>query len=134
MIDEVYGLMWQHLGQQSLAGIPCDENALVFPSSCGTHRYPSVLIKPLERCCATAGVAKRLTAHSLRHTANNLIRQVGGDVAAQQMMGHVDGKMTDRYSQVSADEQRRHITRALGFGVKLGEGAGGSAAGLGVAA
>jgi hypothetical protein len=64
------------------------EKGLVFPSTVGGYRVPVVLKQPLQRCCARAGIAKRLTSHCLLVTTNNLVRQAAGDAAARAMVGH----------------------------------------------
>lgn len=90
------------------------QTPLLFPSSRGTHRFPAMLKAPLARCCARAGVTKRLAAHCLRKTANNLIRQAAGDVVARAMVGHATGEMTFTYSSVDAAERNRAHRAAFG--------------------
>ena len=87
---------------------------LLFPSNKGTYRMPQMLKGPLARCCALAGVKKHITAHCMRKTANNLIRQAAGDVVARAMVGHATGEMTFAYSTVDAEERNRAHNAAFG--------------------
>lgn len=87
---------------------------LVFPSRTGGYRLPQMLTKPLARCCARAGIDKHITAHCLRHTANNLLRQVANEVVVRAMIGHATPAMTLRYSHVGQDERARAHRAAFG--------------------
>ena len=98
---------WQRENASTLVNV-------VFPSREGTYRYPTVLVKPLQRCCERAGVAKRLTAHCMRKTANNLIRRAAGDTVARSMIGHATAEMTLRYSEVDQAEALGALHAAFG--------------------
>jgi site-specific recombinase XerD len=59
----------------------------------------------IRRAAARAGIEKKVSAHTLRHTAATWIRQQGGDarlVAAY--LGHADLSTVSRYAHVAADE------------------------------
>ena len=103
----------EHQKQQTLEKVKQISN-IVFPSEVGTYRFPSVLIKPLERCCTRASITKHITAHSLRRTCNNLVRVSLGDVAARKMLGHVSESQTARYSVVEAEELQQGQAQAFG--------------------
>ena len=92
---------------------------MVFPSRAGTYRFPAVMTRPLQKCCAVAGISKHLTSHCLRKTTNNLVRQTSGDVVARQIVGHTTKDMTLLYSTVDAAERGRAHDAAFGdaFGV-----------------
>ena len=87
---------------------------LVFPAATGGYRYPQILTKPFARCCKLAKVNKRLTAHCMRKTTNNLVRQAAGDTVARAMVGHVTEEMTRLYSDVDEDERAKAHTAAFG--------------------
>jgi integrase len=97
--------------EQQVAGL---KTGRVFPAANGKNRYPAILVEPLARCCTLAKIPKRLTAHSMRKTANNLLRQVAGDVVARAMIGHATEEMTHLYSNVDADERARAHQAAFG--------------------
>lgn len=87
---------------------------LVFPTTKGGYRTPGVLMKPLRRCCARAGIQKHLSSHCLRKTANNLIRQASGDTVARSMLGHATTEMTRLYSNVDSAERAKAHHAAFG--------------------
>lgn len=110
---EIIEVLTLHQRSRVAAG-PGVSPDVVFPSQRGTYRFPQVLKAPLERCCARAGINKHLTAHCMRKTANNLIRQAAGDVVARAMVGQVTTEMTFRYSEVDAAE--RGTAHRVAFG------------------
>jgi integrase len=87
---------------------------LVFPSDEGTHRYQSMLTRPLARCVERAGIQKHVSAHTMRRTVNNLIRQASGDIVARAVTGHTTVAMTEHYSEVTAVEKLSAQGAALG--------------------
>lgn len=72
----------------------------------------------LGRCAEGAGIAKEVTSHALRRTANNLVRQTSGDLVARMITGHTTVAMTEHYSLVDADERAEALRKA--FGAALG--------------
>ena len=71
-------------------------------------------MKPLQRCGVFAGVDKRLTAHCMRRTTNNLLRQAAGDTVARAMIGHATEEMTRLSSEVDRNERARAHAAAFG--------------------
>jgi integrase len=114
LLPVVVELLQEHRRWQVEEQVPGLELGLLFPSKTGEYRYSGVLTAPLARCCKRAGIGKHATSHIGRRTLNNLVRQVAGEVAAREMVGHVTEAMTHRYSVVSLDERRRAQTAALG--------------------
>ncbi len=80
---------------------------LVFPSQKGTYRQPSILRKPLLRCCKVAGIDKTISSHALRRTANDLLRRANGETVARAMIGHATSEMTRLYSHVDHEEKAK---------------------------
>ncbi len=71
----------------------------------GKRLQTKVLAAIIRRASLRAGIEKRVTAHTLRHTAATWLRQRTGDarlVAAY--LGHVDLSTVARYSHVAGDE------------------------------
>lgn len=64
----------------------------------------------VERICKKAGLAKRLTMHSLRHSFATHLVQLGVPLRnVQELLGHSTVVMTMRYSHVSPDVKREAV-------------------------
>jgi integrase len=76
--------------------------------------------KAIERACdaAKTNLADRPWIHVLRHTYNNLLRQVAPEIVRQALIGHADQAIGRRYSKVSDSERKA----AAGAVVKLVRG------------
>lgn len=111
--DVVEALRVHKAWQQETGRIDGD---LVFPGTRGGYRSPAVLRKPLAEACRIAGISKKITAHCLRKSNNNLLRQSASDVVVRAMVGHAAtaDDMTFLYSEVSATEHRSAQTKAFG--------------------
>ncbi len=71
----------------------------------GRRLQRTILGLIIRRAAERAGLEKRVTAHTLRHTAATWLRQETGDarlVAAY--LGHADLSTVSRYAHVAADE------------------------------
>jgi integrase len=71
----------------------------------GKRLQPTILAGIISRAVGEAGLEKRVTAHTLRHTAATWLRQQTGDarlVAAY--LGHADLSTVSRYAHVAEDE------------------------------
>lgn len=71
----------------------------------GKRLHPGMLGLIVRRAAERAELEKKVTAHTLRHTAATWLRQQGGDarlVAAY--LGHADLSTVSRYAHVAADE------------------------------
>jgi integrase/recombinase XerC len=89
-------------------------NAPVFCGLEGGRLQPAILGLIVRRAAERAGIEKRVTAHTLRHTAATWLRQQTGDarlVAAY--LGHADLSTVSRYAHVAHNELHRAAT-ALG--------------------
>jgi integrase/recombinase XerC len=80
-------------------------DAPVFCGLEGKRLQPTILAAIIRRAAEGAGLEKRVTAHTLRHTAATWLRQQTGDarlVAAY--LGHADLSTVSRYAHVAGDE------------------------------
>jgi integrase/recombinase XerC len=71
----------------------------------GKRLQPTILAGIISRAVEQAGLQKRVTAHTLRHTAATWLRQETGDarlVAAY--LGHADLSTVSRYAHVAEEE------------------------------
>jgi integrase/recombinase XerD len=85
--------------RQSAPGDP------VFCGLEGKRLQPTILAGIISRAAEQAALAKRVTAHTLRHTAATWLRQQTGDarlVAAY--LGHADLSTVSRYAHVAENE------------------------------
>lgn len=114
LLPEVVTVLEAHRRWQLTEQVAGLERGLLFPARTGGYRFSNVLTKPLARCCAEAKISKHLTSHCLRVTANNLVRQSGGDAAARAMVGHATSEMTFVYSNVAKEERLRVQEKAFG--------------------
>jgi integrase len=87
---------------------------LLFPSTTGGFRAPTVLNKPLADVAAELELGKRFTQCGLRRTFNDLARAAQvGDLVTRSISGHLTERMQHHYSTVSGSEQREALTRVV---------------------
>jgi integrase len=91
----------------------------VFCGLGGKRLQPTILANIIRRSAERAGLAKHVTAHTLRHSAATWLRQETGDarlVAAY--LGHADLSTVSRYAHVAPEElhlaAEALATRSLG--------------------
>jgi len=114
LADTVVEVLRLHKEEQDRVPQACEIPGLVFPSKAGQYRTPSIMTKPLRRCCKIAGIDKKLSSHGLRRTANDLLRRANSDVVVRAMIGHSTSEMTRLYSNVDHDERARAHAAAYG--------------------
>ena len=87
-----------------------DPKAIVFPSTFGGHRLPSVLLKILGLAGKLAGLPVRVGPQVLRRSYNTLLVERGVDpIVLRSQMGHTTAQMTERYSGVSVASKRAAV-------------------------
>ena len=78
------------------------------PVFCGLHGsrlQATVLATIIRRATERDGIEKRVTAHTLRHTADTWLRQDTGDARlVAEYLGHADLSTVSRYAHVAARE------------------------------
>jgi hypothetical protein len=92
-----------------LAGLRAREkpkaDAPVFRGLRGGRLQPTILAGIVSRAARRAGIEKRVTAHTLRHTAATWLRQATGDARlVAEYLGHADLSTVHRYAHVAAPE------------------------------
>ncbi len=72
----------------------------------GKPLYKILLERALRRACKKAGITE-FRFHDLRHTFASQLVQLGVDLyTVQRLMGHKDGRMTQRYAHLSQEKLR----------------------------
>jgi len=65
------------------------------------HLYPDVLQRHIKEAAAAAGIDKRVTCHTLRHSFATHLLQNGADIrTVQELLGHSDVATTMIYTHV----------------------------------
>jgi len=79
--------------------------APVFCGLAGRRLQHTTLAAIIHRAAARAGIEKRVTAHTLRHTAATWLRQELGDARlVAEYLGHADLSTVSRYAHVAREE------------------------------
>jgi integrase/recombinase XerC len=77
----------------------------VFCGLAGGRLQPTILADIIRRAGERAGLDKRITAHTLRHTAATWLRQGAGDTRlVAEYLGHADLSTVSRYAHVAPKE------------------------------
>ena len=80
-------------------------NDPVFCGLAGGRLQPKVLAAIIRRAVEGARIEKKVTAHTLRHTAASWVRQATGDARlVAEYLGHADLTTVSRYAHVAEDE------------------------------
>lgn len=105
------GVEYMPISKQAyqLCGERCDGNNLVFEDL----PDPAWISKPLERWIKAAGIHRRITFHSFRHTYATLQLAKGTDIyTVSKMLGHTNVKTTQIYAKV-VDEKKNEAAKAI---------------------
>jgi len=98
-------LAWLTLGRPQLVGIR--EEPHVFVNQRGQGLTRQGLYKIVQRHAKSAGLADKMSPHTLRHTFATHLLAGGCDLRSlQEMLGHADIATTQIYTHLSADRLR----------------------------
>jgi len=100
---------------QSRAGF---RSSLVFPNRLGKAFSRAGLWKIVRKLVLKAGIAKKVTPHTLRHSFATHLLEGGADLrTVQEMLGHADISTTEIYTRIDREyiiaEHRKHHPREL---------------------
>ena len=103
----VLEVLKDHVAWLKASGNSGADEGLLFPGRFGGYRLPGSCNRAWGRVCEMIKVEWHVTAHDLRRTFQNMLRQAGvGVIVQQSLMGHSSIGMTEHYSQVGRDEKR----------------------------
>ena len=86
-----------------------DPNAFLFPGSRrDRHLNPRTIQKVFADSCRKAGIRKKASVHTLRHSfATHLLESGTGLRYIQELLGHSSSRTTEIYTHVGTGELRR---------------------------
>ena len=105
-----------HLSQLDKKSIGSVET--VFPNKCGKPFSRTGIWKIIGRLVARAGISKRVSPHTFRHSFATHLLEGGADLRiVQEMLGHADISTTEIYTRIDRDylvaEHRKYHPREL---------------------
>ncbi len=110
------GLEYLDINPQAMdyAGKRGGDGDLVFA---GFPAHNKTIKKHLEAWCRDAGIKKKITFHSARHTFAVMMFEIGGDIyTVGKLLGHRNIKTTQIYTKVLDSKKRGLIERIPDFG------------------
>ncbi len=90
------------------AGFPCRPGGALFINARGGRLTARSVGRNLEKHIRTAGLARRVSPHTLRHTFATHLLNRGADLrSVQELLGHADLATTQIYTHVTTERLRK---------------------------
>ncbi len=87
------------------------ERGLLFPGRDGGPMTARNAHKVIAAAARRAGIVKRVSPHTLRHSFATHLREAGTDLRLiQELLGHASIQTTEIYTHVSSEEKRRVVS------------------------
>ena len=107
------------------AGFPCRRGAPLFINARGGRLTTRSVARNLEKHIRTAGLARKVSPHTLRHTFATHMLNRGADLrSVQELLGHANLATTQIYTHVTTERLRKVYEKAHPHGRSRGQGAG----------
>ena len=92
---------------------PTPESAPLFTNPAGAPLSTQAVANVIRALCTHAGITRRVTPHTFRHTVATLLLRNGADLrVVQELLGHASITMTQRYTHVVKEQMREALERA----------------------
>ncbi len=122
LAPELAKVLKAHRKELMRSQAPGFDKDYVFPSNAGTYTTPSSIRDALHRAAVAIGIARyengklegrKVSAHWLRHTFNNLLRGQTTDIVQRSITGHATEDMSEHYSHVSLAEKQQALRSVM---------------------
>lgn len=116
-------LFTQELGQQLRLHLGGRARGALFESTRAAPFSPRRVQQIVKTVAQRAGLEKRISPHSYRHSMATFLRNRGVPLdVVQRLLGHADPRTTEIYTRLSLDTVREEYDRAMGRGGREREG------------
>jgi site-specific recombinase XerD len=96
-----------------IAARPPEASESLFTNPAGHALSTQAVANVIRALCTHAGITRRVTPHTFRHTVATLLLRNGADLrVVQELLGHASITMTQRYTHVVKEQMREALERA----------------------